>query len=186
MTTPRATHPPRPGLEPLVDALHQAVRDLRTPDETAGDVADVLRMHLLGPEVLTEAELRGDPHAYTQHVLYVDPDGAFSVVALVWLPGQETPIHDHVSWCVVGVVQGSECEIVYALREDADGVYLVPTGTGVNAVGSVCAFAPPGDIHLVRNEGPGVALSIHVYGADISRLGSSIRRTYRHPVRATA
>ena len=42
-------------------------------------------------------------------------------------------------------------------------------------------FAPPGDIHRVRNTGDGVAISMHVYGADISRLGNSIRREYTLP-----
>jgi predicted metal-dependent enzyme (double-stranded beta helix superfamily) len=42
----------------------------------------------------------------------------------------------------------------------------------------VSGFAPPGDIHRVRNTGDTVAVSMHVYGADISRLGNSIRREY--------
>jgi 3-mercaptopropionate dioxygenase len=54
----------------------------------------------------------------------------------------------------------------------------------VNAPGSVSGFAPPGDIHRVRNTGDDVAISMHVYGADISRLGNSIRREYTLPVRA--
>ena len=34
---------------------------------------------------------QGFPDRYRQHILYVDPGGAFSVVALVRLPGQKTP-----------------------------------------------------------------------------------------------
>ncbi len=34
----------------------------------------------------------------------------------------------------------------------------------------------------VRNVGADVAVSLHVYGADITRLGSSVRRTYDLPV----
>jgi 3-mercaptopropionate dioxygenase len=44
--------------------------------------------------------------------------------------------------------------------------------------GSVSAIAPPGDIHRVWNSGETTAISLHVYGADIRRLRSSIRRTY--------
>lgn len=44
-----------------------------------------------------------DRHGYRQNLLFVSPDRQLSIVALVWLPGQRTPIHDHVSWCVVGV-----------------------------------------------------------------------------------
>jgi predicted metal-dependent enzyme (double-stranded beta helix superfamily) len=52
----------------------------------------------------------------------------------------------------------------------------------VNPSGTVSGFAPPGDIHRVRNTGSTVAISMHVYGADISRLGNSIRREYTLPV----
>ena len=48
-----------------------------------------------------------------QAVLHVAPDGVFSVVAVVWQPGQTIPIHDHGSWCVVGVYEGEEEEISY-------------------------------------------------------------------------
>ena len=40
--------------------------------------------------------------------LYVEPGGSFSIVALVWRPGQITRIHDHITWCVFGVIQGVE------------------------------------------------------------------------------
>ena len=51
----------------------------------------------------------------------------------------------------------------------------------MNQAGAVSGFAPPGDIHRVRNSGDTVAISMHVYGADISRLGNSIRREYPSP-----
>jgi 3-mercaptopropionate dioxygenase len=50
-------------------------------------------------------------------------------------------------------------------------------------VGEVSGFAPPGDIHRVRNHGDQTAISIHVYGTDVSRIGSSVRRCYDLPVR---
>jgi len=40
----------------------------------------------------------------------------------------------------------------------------------------------PGDIHRVRNAGSQTAVSLHIYGTDISRLGSSVRRIYDLPV----
>jgi 3-mercaptopropionate dioxygenase len=38
----------------------------------------------------------------------------------------------------------------------------------------------------VSNGGTDIAVSLHVYGTDISRLGSSIRRVYRQPIVADA
>jgi predicted metal-dependent enzyme (double-stranded beta helix superfamily) len=52
-----------------------------------------------------------DRDSYRQHLLYVAPERNVSIVALVWLPGQTTPIHDHVSWCVVGVYERTRCPL---------------------------------------------------------------------------
>ena len=56
---------------------------------------------------------------YRQHLLHVSSCRRLSVVALVWRPGQVTPIHDHVSWCVVGVYRGLERETRYRLVDGA-------------------------------------------------------------------
>lgn len=96
----------------------------------------------------------------------------------MWLPGQRTPIHDHVSWCVTGVHRGQESERRYRLVPDGRTARLDVCEDVVNPAGDIAWFAPPGDIHRVANAGDGKAISIHVYGADITRLGTSIRRTY--------
>ena len=123
---------------------------------------------------------------YRQHILHVEPDGRFSVVALVWLPGQSTPIHDHVSWCVVGVHRGEEHETVYELQEGELESHLVKRSHSITPVGTVVALVPPGDIHHVENGGDELAVSLHIYGADIGKLGSSIRRRYHLAVQNSA
>lgn len=163
----------------LAAAVRACVQQPGTVSQTADRVAAALRPFLSVPGLLHEHQRIGDPAGYRQHVLHVDPGGSFSIVALVWLPGQETPIHDHVAWCVSGVYQGMEGEWRFDLRENA---YLVPGEHFTNGPGEVCGFAPPGDIHLVRNVCDTTAISIHVYGADIGRLGTSVRRVYEQPV----
>lgn len=170
------------GLDPLVTALRMALPPKIAVDEAARRATVELRRHLPSPDVLTESQRAGDPDGYVQHVLHVDPVANFSIVALVWQPGQATPVHDHISWCVVGVIRGDECETRFESRRDGAETYLAPVDTSVNPTGSVCGFAPPGDIHHVRNAGDTTAISLHVYGADISELGSSIRRTYDLPI----
>ncbi len=164
----------------LVDGIRAATRRRADWQQTAELVALALGQHLAGPEILTEDERAGDPDEYRCHILHVEPDGSFSVTAMVWRPGQITPIHDHVTWCVFGVIQGAEYEELYALTPDATA--LAEVGRSQNDVGEVSGFAPPGDIHRVRNRGLDVAISLHVYGADITRLGSSVRRVYDLPV----
>lgn len=166
----------------LVAAIRGATAQHADWAQTAGLVAGELRLHLPGPEILSAAERQGSPDGYVCHTLHTEPDGSFSICALVWRPGQTTPVHDHVTWCVVGVLQGAEYEELFALTQDQTA--LEQTGSRVNLPGDVGGFAPPGDIHRVRNHGAGVAISLHVYGADITRLGSSVRRSYDLPITA--
>ena len=167
----------------LVQAVRTEVRRGLDWQQTADRAAGMLRDNLPEPAALLPASLRrGDPACYQSHLLYAEPDGSFSIAAMVWLPGQQTVIHDHVAWCVTGVLQGREHEELFALTDDGRALRVI--AANVNPAGAVCGFAPPGDIHRVRNTGEGVAISMHVYGADISRLGNSIRREYTLPIRA--
>ena len=165
----------------LVRAVRAEVRRGLDWPQTADCVARMLRGGLPDPADILPAPLRrGDPAGYQSHLLYTEPDGSFSISAMVWLPGQETVIHDHVAWCVTGVLLGREYEEIFALAEGGRALRLA--ARNVNPAGAVNGFAPPGDIHRVRNTGDHVAISMHVYGADISRLGNSIRREYTLPI----
>jgi 3-mercaptopropionate dioxygenase len=168
--------------EPLLTAIRAVVGDHDDWSRTAEQVAAALRRHLPSPDMLTEEQRTGDPERYRSHLLHTEPDGSFSIVALTWRPGQVTPIHDHVTWCVFGVIQGIEYEELYTLDEGRR--CLVEAGSTSNPTGVVHGFAPPGDIHRVRNVGDHTAISIHIYGTDVSRVGSSVRREYDLPVLA--
>jgi predicted metal-dependent enzyme (double-stranded beta helix superfamily) len=167
-------------LETLVRAIRSAVRVGDGWSGTAELVAEQLRTHLPTADMLTVEQRMGHADGYRSHVLHAERDGGFSIVALTWRPGQVTPIHDHVTWCVFGVIQGIEHEELFTL--DADRGCLVEAGSETNGIGEVSGFAPPGDIHRVRNVGERTAISIHVYGTDVSRIGSSVRRSYDRPI----
>ena len=163
-------------LSALVADLDHAVRSTRGNDvETLDAVCAALQPALTSTGLLLPEQRVGDPSAYRSHVLHVAPDGAFSLVALVWLPGQATAIHDHLSWCVVGVHEGAEHETRYHLTGDG---HLVESGTRGRVPRRRRGLLPPGDIHRVHNSGATTAISLHVYGADLSLVGSSIRRVY--------
>jgi predicted metal-dependent enzyme (double-stranded beta helix superfamily) len=109
------------------------------------------------------------PESYRQYLLYCDPLERFSVVSFVWMPGHRTPIHNHTVWGLVGVMRGAErCE------EFSTDIKQV-NAHDVKA-GDVDRVSPRiGDIHVVSNAGDQVAVSIHVYGANI---GAVRRHTY--------
>lgn len=166
------------ALAALVGALGPAVRTRRPTWQTVDAVSDAVAPFLGQPDVLAPEQRIGDPTGYRQHLLHVPDDGAYSLVALVWLPGQCTPVHDHVAWCVVGVHEGEEHETRYRRVGDR----LVEDGRTVSRRGSVSGLLPPGDIHRVSNDGAELAVSLHVYGADLRERGTSIRRRYDLPI----
>jgi predicted metal-dependent enzyme (double-stranded beta helix superfamily) len=160
-----------------IEALVAAEDDPRRV--TAGVQAQLAHL-LAGPDFLTAQQREPDPDHYRSHLLAVAPSRRFSVVGLVWLPGQITPIHDHICWCVVGVLQGIEREQRYGLRADAAGTrFLVPEGSETLTTGHTCALIPPEEnIHQVCNAGSDLAISLHIYGEDIGVYGSSINQCF--------
>jgi predicted metal-dependent enzyme (double-stranded beta helix superfamily) len=169
MTTDTQT---RPGLAELVDRIRDRTRQGADPRTTAQHVADVLTDLRPTVELLTATERAGSADGYTRHTLHTE--STFSISAVVWRPGQVTEIHDHLVWCTFLILQGVETENIF----DIDGDHLVQIGQRQRPTGSVSGVAPPDDIHQVHNTGDTVAITLHVYGADLSQ-GTSVRRTYQ-------
>ena len=177
MTTTHLMTPARPGLADLLDGIREQTRRGLDPRRTALAVADVLRGGMPGPTCSPTRSDAATPTSWSATSCHAEP--AFSVKALIWQPGQRTSIHDHIAWCAFGVMQGVEYETLY--RDDGD--HLTEIGRVANQVGDVSGFAPPGDIHRVHNTGDVTAISLHVYGADLSDSAVTIRREYDLPVR---
>ncbi|MEX0732670.1 MAG: hypothetical protein WED00_18180 [Aquisalimonadaceae bacterium] len=108
------------------------------------------------------------PEHYQQYLLHCDPQERFSVVSFVWGPGQETPVHDHTVWGLVGMLRGAELEQRYAFEDNA----LVPGQRARLNPGDIGMVSPRiGDMHKVSNAcDDRVSISIHVYGANIGRV----------------
>jgi len=180
----RKTDSPRPvaqtrTLRRLTRALDAVVAANDDPRVIAGRVGMFLGSAMAAPGLLEPRHCEPAEDRYRQHLVHVHPLGQYSIVALVWKPGQATPIHDHRCWCVVGVWRGLERETTYSLYGDDASPYLVEDGTAVSRPGDVSVLVPPAeDIHRVENAGDDVAISVHVYGADISVHGSSINHIF--------
>jgi predicted metal-dependent enzyme (double-stranded beta helix superfamily) len=115
---------------------------------------------------------------YIRHLLHEDAEGGWAVAALVWRPGQMSPVHAHHAWCAVGVHRGVLTETFYDLPQGEDGA---PRLSGV-------ALRRPGDIthgparldaiHRLANLGTETAISIHAYGLPYGRFCSDLNRVY--------
>ena len=146
------------------------------PAEAMGArIIHALRVAAAMPELLT-AELRA-PGAgcYARHTIASDPAGRFTLLSIVWAPGQFSPPHAHDAWCAYAVVENSLTETLYDF--DARTGKAIAGNTALREPGYAC-FAPAGleQIHRLGNAGGVGAISIHAYGVEGSRVGTHVNR----------
>ena len=154
--------------EPAFSGYLAALDELVDGDEAAlpGRVARTVRKLVRHRDWLPESCCEPGEEGYRRHLLYADPAGRFTVLAVVWRPGQGTPIHGHTAWGVVGVYQGNPSVANYRYRDGQTPVF----------VGQHCC--QPGDVthvtagvshpHRVFNDGDDIAITIHTYGRDLT------------------
>ena len=155
----------------FISGVTRLVQTEQASEEKTLEQATALMRSLVSTDDwLPEAMAQSDPKYYQQHLLYGDPLDRFSLVSFVWGPGQQTPIHDHTVWGVIGMLRGNECAQSYEL--DPNGLVRELGPEAVLAAGQVECVSPRiGDIHRVRNaHADRVSISIHLYGGNIGRL----------------
>ena len=125
-------------------------------------------------DFLAEEHFRSEPDHYTRNAIHIAPSGNLSLFALVWLPGQWTPVHDHGSWGVVGLVRGVLEERSYMsasgeITSDS-GIRLNRGGVILLNPGSVSSFVPnPDHIHMTGvPEDREICISLHLYGRNMN------------------
>ena len=163
------------GLNPLrhlVRGLTQLVEKTADEFRLLSEGGALLRSLVERDDWLPSVYAAPNPNRYSQYLLYRDPQARFSVVSFVWGPGQQTPIHDHTVWGLVGVLRGSE--IVERYDRAAGGLRRL--GSSRLGPGEIDELSPhEGDIHRVSNGVENdVSVSIHVYGADIGSVERTI------------
>ncbi len=159
-------------LHRLVERMNVAVT------APAGDlpslVTAALEESVAQPDWLTAEQCRASHDHYTRHVLYGDPDGRYTIVAIVWGAHQRSPIHAHHTWCGVGVYRGKINEALY--HEDVDGGAPVLSSIAVRGAGTLSFDHPNDGIHRIANNETDPAVSIHIYGVDRARITTGVNR----------
>jgi len=165
-------------VRPVIERLRRFVLDFGGLLSQTGDEARILDLGgrfledlVSHDDWLPDAYAQPDPERYRQYLLHCDSLERFSVVAFVWGPGQETPVHNHTVWGLVGVLRGAETS--QAFRIGSGG--LIRGETKILGAGRVEAVSPRiGDIHKVGNAmADRASISIHVYGANIGAVERS-------------
>lgn len=167
---------PGSALASLVEALDTACAGPSEVLEFA--VADAMGRGCLEAELLALRHCRGHAERYARHLLHADPAGRYTLVALVWEPGQFSPVHSHYTWCSYGVVAGALQESDYGYV--ADIAMARPLRTTACPAGTA-RFSHAGldEIHCLGNAGDRTAISVHAYGVDGARVATHVNRLVR-------
>jgi 3-mercaptopropionate dioxygenase len=131
-------------------------------------VAEVLAASAAVPDLLDGVDCTPSRERYAR-VLLMDGQ-AHCVVALVWSPGQMSPVHGHLTWCALAVHRGALTETHF---RHADGGLQT---TGAHLLRPRDFSHEPGrsGIHRVANLGTEVAISLHVYATNYDWLGRAV------------
>ena len=159
-------------LRHFVDDCRETIARNHTPADCVRHIVPFMYKLLNGDKSFLKPEhFRSHPDHYERNAIFIDENGIMSLYALVWRPGQWTPIHDHGTWGVVGVHQGAlqECGFmrVDGQPDDAkEGIELVPGGIVLLPGGAVTSFVPNPD-HIHETGNPSATenvVSLHLYG----------------------
>lgn len=159
------------SIKRYIDEAESIVRSSKSESEVLRNLKPRLEKLLANPDLLGEAFTpRHD--RFAMNLIYMPEDCVFSVIGGVWNPGQTTPIHDHLTWALIGVYKGEERESLFRRLDDRSNpkfAKLELASENINKKGHVTVLGSSG-IHRVDNISNAPAISIHVYGRDIGNL----------------
>ncbi|TVQ48617.1 MAG: cysteine dioxygenase [Gammaproteobacteria bacterium] len=161
-----------PALARYVAHVESLLAGAADEEALAARVAGALGELACERDLLAPEQRIGDAETYTRHLLYADPEGRFSVLALVWMPGQGTPVHGHTAWGAVAVHEGRP---TVALYEYEPGYGALPRQELQCVPGEVswvrAGIQYP---HRICNTSDRPAITLHTYGRDLSRNPTGI------------
>jgi 3-mercaptopropionate dioxygenase len=146
---------------------------LPTVEEICAAVKQTLKEEIADGGLELAAELvQPVSQDYGRRLLHRHPEGRYAVVVMTWGAGQGTPIHDHAGkWCVecvyAGRIRVSSYDLV-ADKKDADIVGFERASEVEAGKGAAGSLIPPFDYHVIENRSQEPAVTIHVYGGDMT------------------
>lgn len=141
-----------------------------------------------GEEFLEPIFLRPAEGKYARRLVHKDPEGRYSVLAMVWDKGQGTALHDHAGhWCVECVYRGRIQVVSYSLQgsPEDETVHFQRETEIMAGPGEAGALIPPFEYHTIANPDDTPAVTIHVYAGELDHcyiftpVEGGFKREYR-------
>lgn len=158
----------------LQNVLHslEAATHLDSPEKVVQAVKFILESAIREtPGFLPERFTKTSPQNYARRLVYADPQGRFTVMAMVWDKEQGTPLHDHDGlWVVECVYAGRMFVTNYAYEGLKDGLHQFSEQYSEFGVpGEADYRIPPFEHHVLRNAQDAPSVTLHVFGGAMTR-----------------
>lgn len=165
------------GSDYTVEAFVEDAR--RVVSEANGDREYVVREltplveRVLWDDSLLDERYRAAPeNGRPRFVHHQAADGSLQVYVVEFEPGNPTPVHDHVTWGLIGVYGGAQRTLRYERVDngaDPTRAELRLLSDEVLSRGALYPLLPPNDIHRIETVGDTPSYSLHVLGVDLGR-----------------
>lgn len=125
---------------------------------------------LSNPDLLDPDFVGALKAGHTDGRVYTSPEQGFFVQVFAWPPGVETPVHDHNTWGVMGILENQLAVTEYQmLPTDTEGQFQLKELDRFNAGPGAIVYVsmPDAEIHHIRNPTEAYSFSVHIYGAEL-------------------
>ncbi len=176
------THPPdeeqwfleHPHLHTFIKTVNQARQMYTEPRSILAAIRSEFEDLLMDPEWLPAKFLNpsaksGMGSGIGMWLLYRAGDGDLAFSSLVVPAGSTTPVHDHLTWGLVGLYRGTQQETVYCRQDDetqTDRAVLTVQDQIQLQPGDCYELLPHNDIHSVLTTSEETSVSLHLLGND--------------------
>jgi 3-mercaptopropionate dioxygenase len=164
-------------LQNLIQDVDRIVRGYPSESEVLLHLRPALEKLVGSPGSVPAKAFTPRKDRFAMNLLRMPEDEAYSIIGGVWHPGQTTPIHDHLTWALIGVYEGEEREALFRRTDDGSNPRIAriqQVSERVNKKGHVTVLGHSG-IHRVDNISIKPTTSVHIYGRDI---GNAERHSY--------
>lgn len=116
--------------------------------------------------------------------LHEEPDHSLAIFVVTWLPGDETPPHDHGTWAVIAGLDGHETNHWWERTDDGS----IPGYADVRRAGrqtidpATIVAMPGGTIHSLHNDSDAASITLHLYGMNVDFTERSKFDPVRHTI----
>ena len=165
------------ALREFINDVDRVVRGYSSESEVLLYLKPVLEKLVSSPASVPPKAFTPREDRFAMNLIQMPEDEAYSIIGGVWHPGQTTPIHNHLTWALIGVYEVEEREALFRRTDDGSNPKLAKiqqVGERVNKKGHVTVLGHTG-IHRVDNISLKPTFSVHIYGRDI---GNTERHSY--------